>query len=183
MCEKVEVLEDHVMVSARSWSSGGGLCSVVAAALLVCGCASEQSNKQRGAWTIELADLHFEIAAFWLHLDTLRDAIDLERATVASCDPDRTSEPYHMISDRLVRLIQRAEARQDESEIIAILRNVQASWSEMRVRQTSRWLETSTAPGIDPKERCMRPSGLADLRLEIETSIREALRRSVHAAK
>lgn len=169
-------------MKATTWSCRAVLLPIVGVASLSCGCALEQANRHPNELTSELADLHFQIAGFWLHLDTARDAIDLERATVAYCDPEATSESYQTINHRLGRLIQRAEAEHDAQGIIANLRNVQTSWSELRMRQTSRWAQTSGLSGVEPQERCMRPSGLADLRLEVESNIRDALKENLRDA-
>lgn len=139
-------------------------------------CAETTSSQTSiGSWEHELLDVYFQVSAYLIHVESLRDSLDFGVGRSSDCDPRITAESHAKVSRRLEELLSSANEYRIRKHSIEKLKKLSAAWMEVRKRQLAVWTQSGDLENSEPRERCMRPSALSDLRLEIDANMKAVI--------
>jgi hypothetical protein len=131
-------------------------------------------------WLDKLIDTQVKISAQLLRLETSRDAIELGGATPAEmCDPTASKAVYDAVDLSLSQLIAGIPKSRMGSQDVTRLHSVQSIWASVARRHRSTWSESENLPHIQPADRCLRPSAVAESRLALERELSALLKASI----
>jgi hypothetical protein len=154
---------------------------VAASFWLIAGCTTHHSGTELAAWGDSLIDTQTRMNGYQLRLETLRDAIESDAASVDQCNPARDAESHETVTKLLDSLAADAPERCFKEDVVARLHHIQNEWQLLRRRQETKWSESAAVEGLDPRERCMRASAVAATRLEIDRDMSRILKALIRA--
>ena len=165
--------------------SGTGLARFTAIVLTIAGMIGlggpvNATESRRIEWLHKLIDTQVKISIQLLRLETSRDAVELGGATSAQmCDPTASKAVYDAVDLSLSQLIADAPQFRMSSQSVARLHSVQSVWVSVPKRHRSTWLESENLPHIQPADRCLPPSAVAERRLALERELSAVLKASI----
>jgi len=131
-------------------------------------------------WLDQLIDTQVKISTQLLRLETSRDAVELGGVTLAQmCDPTASKSVYDAVDLALSQLIADTPPFRMSSQAVARLHALQSIWFSVARRHRSTWSESENLPHIQPADRCLRPSAVAESRLALERELSALLKASI----
>jgi len=132
-------------------------------------------------WLDQAIDVQKQMSVYLLKLDTFRDVVELRDASATHvCDPARVLDSHRQVSTSLEKLAaDQARVGLDQPGQVALSRVVK-SWSSILKLQQSHFRRTSAVKDLDPKERCLRPSALTDVRIDLLEDFTLVLKAAAH---
>lgn len=167
-------------VNARTWSAlvsilivGSGAVGALAA------CAATPLATGLNGWFETLIDTQARMSAYLLRMASMRDAIEVGGAAAQACNPANAQEQYERISNHLARIITEARDLELDSPSVTALARIKSNWELLERRRRSHWAEASEVKDLAPVDHCLRPSTLAEVRIEIDQDFSTVLKAAV----
>jgi hypothetical protein len=118
---------------------------------------------------------------YQLRLETMRDAYESGAASPVQCDPAGDKEAHEGVTKLLTRLAADAPKLGFQKDVIERLQHIQSEWQLLRSRQETKWSESVNIEGLDPRDRCMRASGVAWTRMAIDRDMSSVFKAFIRA--
>jgi hypothetical protein len=154
---------------------------VATSTLLLAGCTTRQSETELAAWADSLIDAQTTMNGYQLRLETMRDAFESGAASPEQCDPAGDKEAHETVTKLLEDLAADAPKLGFKEDVVERLHHVQSEWQLLWSRQERIWSESAGVEGIDPRDRCMRASGVAWTRMAIDRDMSSILKAFMRA--
>jgi hypothetical protein len=150
-------------------------------AWLLAGCTTGQSDAQLAVWGDSLVDAQAKMNGYRLSLETMRDAYESGAASPVQCDPAGDKEAHEMVTKLLETLAADAPKVGFRKDVIERLHHMNSEWQLLRHRQETTWSESASVEGLDPRDRCLRASGVAWTRMAIDQDMSNILKAFIRA--
>lgn len=148
---------------------------------LLAGCTTGHSDAQLAAWGDSLIDAQVQMSGYQLRLETMRDAYESGAASPVQCDPAEDQKAHEMVTKLLESLAADAPKIGFKKDVVERLDHIKGQWLLLRHRQETTWSESASVEGLDPRDRCVRASGVAWTRIAIDRDMSSVLKAFVRA--
>lgn len=86
-----------------------------------------------------------------------------------------------MVTELLESLAAEAPKLGFKNDVVDRLSHIQSEWQLLRRREETTWSESAYVERLDPRDRCMRASGVAGTRIEIDRDMSRILQAFIRA--
>jgi hypothetical protein len=136
---------------------------------------SARSAESRSVeWIEQLIDVYSKISIHMLSLSTARNGVEFGHAAPEQiCDPAVSMNTYNSVDRSLTQLIATAPKFGIREQEVARLRTAHSAWVDLAKFHRMIWADSK---GLQPVDRCMRPSDAAGSALTMESELTAVLK-------
>lgn len=145
------------------------------------GCTAHQSETKLVEWGESLVDAQARMNEYQLRLETMRDAFESDAGLLEQCNPAQDRNAHEIVGKLLEGLVADAPKLGFKGDVVERLHHIQSEWQLLRSRQETKWSESAGVEGLDPRDRCIRASGVASTRIAIDRDMSEILKALIRA--